>query len=1014
MQTIAPSPAVPTCRPSRTLSKRLLSKQGPYKPAQQPPQQETQLLPRSAGASNRPMKNESVLELVRFFQSQDMPLQSTSSSSLSSAISSLGARDLVRAGHRRLRQLAQARAAAAAAVKAKTKTKTKRASTSSDSNSSGSGCNSSASSHRSSPTSVTSMSSCDSEQSRRLVALQGFLPASVSRALASRRDVEAIGRPWLDDSITLSHHHHHGLDRDSESNDGNRRLLPSLAELGVTFGIEPDADLADLTPPPYHQSVAQAQRPSVISTPPPPCDSARPSDDQDKLRRDSGVEPQEDHAGDQEKSQVQEENTGESDAGEPALAGGRTLRCASDPFTSSFSNPTAIATTRSPPCKLVPECPPRVSSLGACSSLSTRATASPPVKRRLTADCFPHPHGEAWSRAVRSSTGHTNINPVSPLFTDSPPPQPAPTKPLPSLPSPASPTLPGSPPGHAARSKRRACDIEDAMMDDPTASPWDGPSEGSSSNQRATSPTRPVLVPKSPKTSSRTRQTSTSAPSSQPASPTNTTAMTPTRARDLERIRKDRAERVRALRMRDMSATRAQPRDGDRDNGHWELFPKSPKSGSTQGSRPASRPGTSGRRDTNATISTVNTTATNADDTHHRRAGREKDRDREKLRPERSPVRGNPSPPPSFPLPADPPVFRGRHRRTASTGSSGSISPTQNPRGDQPGTPRSTHSSVSRGRSRTNSSYGKQSQSQSQSQSQQQRPESPLLSSDDERYNRSRRRHSRHSSTHTRRSSRPARRRPKNILTNGISIDPAAAKAAAAVTGRKASYPFDYIPPLTPAIKTPQSQEHLSPRSQYTSRSHDSHGNKNGLQNGHHKQNHNQQDHKALEARIAQLERQNKMLQAALLAALDVGVTYDADCVRSGLPTPSSAPRSPTTPGVPPLSATSLHSGLSGLGFADEMPPYGRDPAREQERERERKREKSSGRPTTARRPDSWISVQDWDRDNDRDRQGSYDASGSDGSSASMKELEAMLGDFDFGWPVDDSSRQGSRRPSHA
>lgn len=987
MQTIAPSPAVPTCRPSpgRTLSKRLSKQQ--YKPAPQQ-QQETQLLPRSAGASNRPMKNESVLELVRFFQ--DMPLQSTTSSSLSS----LCAKDLVRAGHRRLRQLAQARAAAAAAVKVKkTKTKTKRASTASESNSSGSSTDfsSSASSARSSssPTSVTSVSSCDSDQSRRLVA---FLPASV------KRDVEAIGRPWLDFS-------HHDLNRHSESNDGNRRpppLLPSLAELGVTLGIEPDADL--LTPPPYHQSVAQAQRPSVISTAPPPCDSASASDDQDKLRRDSGVEQaQEDRDGDQETSEGK--NTG--GAGEPGQQPGRTLRCTSDPFTSTSITPACTtedtdptARARSPPC--TPECPPRVSSRRACSSLGTRAAASPPVQRRLVADCFPHPHGEAWSRAVRSSTGHTNINPVSPLlsFTDSPPPQPAPTKPLPSLPSPEpSPTSPGSPPGHAASSKRRACHLDDAMMDDSTT----GPSEGSSSNQRATSPTRPVLVPKSPRTSSsRTRQTSTSAPSSQPASPTNNT-MTPTRARDLERIRKDRAERVRALRMRDMSATRAQPRDGERDNGHWELFPKSPKSGSTQGSRPASRPGTSGRRDTNATVSTVNT-----DDAHHRRPG---GRDREKLRPERSPVRGNPSPPPSFPLPADPPVFRGSHRRTASAGSSRSISPTQIPHGDRPGTPRSTHSSsVSRGRSRTNSNFRKLSQSQP-------RPDSPLLSSDDEGCNRSRRRHSRHSSTHTRRSSRPARRRPKNILTNGISIDPAAARAAAAVTGRKASYPFDYIPPLTPAIKTSQSQEYLSP----TSRSHDSHGQRNGLPNGN-RQTHHQQDHKALEARIAQLERQNKMLQAALLAALDVGVTYDADCVRSGLPTPSfassapSASRSPTTPGVPPLSATSLHSGLSGLGLADEMPPYGRNPAREheRERERERKREKGSRGPTTARRPDSWISVQDWDRDNDRDRQGSYDASGSDGSSASMKELEAMLGDFDFGWPVDDSSRQGSRRPSHA
>ncbi|KAK2807757.1 hypothetical protein FQN50_005299 [Emmonsiellopsis sp. PD_5] len=52
--------------------------------------------------------------------------------------------------------------------------------------------------------------------------------------------------------------------------------------------------------------------------------------------------------------------------------------------------------------------------------------------------------------------------------------------------------------------------------------------------------------------------------------------------------------------------------------------------------------------------------------------------------------------------------------------------------------------------------------------------------------------------------------------------------------------------------------------------------------------------HPQCEARIAFLERQNKMLQAALIAALDVGVTFDADLVHSGTATP---PTSITTAG---------------------------------------------------------------------------------------------------------------------
>ncbi|EQL35270.1 hypothetical protein BDFG_03018 [Blastomyces dermatitidis ATCC 26199] len=51
--------------------------------------------------------------------------------------------------------------------------------------------------------------------------------------------------------------------------------------------------------------------------------------------------------------------------------------------------------------------------------------------------------------------------------------------------------------------------------------------------------------------------------------------------------------------------------------------------------------------------------------------------------------------------------------------------------------------------------------------------------------------------------------------------------------------------------------------------------------------------HPQCEARIAFLERQNKMLQAALIAALDVGVTFDADLIRSVTATPPISIASP-------------------------------------------------------------------------------------------------------------------------
>jgi hypothetical protein len=133
------------------------------------------------------------------------------------------------------------------------------------------------------------------------------------------------------------------------------------------------------------------------------------------------------------------------------------------------------------------------------------------------------------------------------------------------------------------------------------------------------------------------------------------------------------------------------------------------------------------------------------------------------------------------------------------------------------------------------------------------------------------------------------------------------------------------------------------------------------------------------------LERQNKMLQAALLAALDTGVTFDADCVRSGLPTPLFNPGTAPSPligtGFPPASS------LSGLGLDD----IHHDSHHHTQPIPVRKQNQSP--------PDSWTSS------HGRDRRSSYETTTSDDDgSDSVKELETMLGEFDMSWPGDQPS----------
>ncbi|KAL4749422.1 hypothetical protein BDW72DRAFT_194865 [Aspergillus terricola var. indicus] len=122
-----------------------------------------------------------------------------------------------------------------------------------------------------------------------------------------------------------------------------------------------------------------------------------------------------------------------------------------------------------------------------------------------------------------------------------------------------------------------------------------------------------------------------------------------------------------------------------------------------------------------------------------------------------------------------------------------------------------------------------------------------------------------------------------------------------------------------------------------------------------------------LEGRIEHLERQNKILQAALLAALDVGVKQDLSSLLGA---------SVTSTTTPPLTGTSFStttntssSEASSVG-QDRHTPKGKVPYQ----------------------PESWIASPDSFKDN-------YDS-----DAAETRELEQMIDEFDLDWSSDRSS----------
>nr|KAF3404129.1 hypothetical protein DPV78_002933 [Talaromyces pinophilus] len=237
----APSPVIPTYRPSKktfsTTPRHIIMptaaltdyKQFPRIPKTRKPR------PRSAGASCRPMRNENIADLVRFFQAQEDTEEVNTPKKPTN-----GNMDLIKAGQRRLRHLGQTKPE-------KTSVKSSDASSSS--------------------------SEKRTTQRQHLIALQreGLLPGlgdsnDKSRPSRTKQDVEAIGRPWLDHALesTTSNDDRstsqttlplHGLRSESLSLGD----LAALVEFSVSF---PELYPHESSPPPYQaraQSDSQPQ-----------------------------------------------------------------------------------------------------------------------------------------------------------------------------------------------------------------------------------------------------------------------------------------------------------------------------------------------------------------------------------------------------------------------------------------------------------------------------------------------------------------------------------------------------------------------------------------------------------------------------------------------------------------------------------------------------------------------------------------------------------------------------------
>ncbi|RAH66773.1 uncharacterized protein BO66DRAFT_166482 [Aspergillus aculeatinus CBS 121060] len=851
---VAPSPIVPTCRSSSSTSRT-----GRY--TMSPLSQEVRA--ESPALMLSDSKSDQMTDFLKYIETPSGAPQST------------GARDIFRAGQRRLRQLAQR------------------------------------------PRKNLDPKSKAEETARQLMALQegGFLPSHValspklapkrsshkqsldssrssSRSISnlsfkssSRRDVESIGQPWLSDPLEKKDKPDTQASHPSSL---DLRELTSMVEAAVSCPAQPD----DIDPPPYRPveiSEQSASRPNENRT-----STLNPPSDQN-TRRIEGIEE-----GDTAASRPDTDAPGQS--ADSRRSSTESKASASGPVLASTQN---TQTQPPPTLKLFPDTlPPRVSSKGAWRISGGRPAAPggalplAPAQRAMiepVSECTKL-EADSTSTERQPSTAPDNRNkgtsgePQGKEDTDSsksePPkkscrrpsslpmcaidafPIPAPMRPLPSLPE-MGPTV---------------------TVHERTTS------------ARPASSTRLMLVGK--RSTAENDIEIIGEINSEPAGFASN-ALGPN---TLVRTGPNRAERVMALKKRDVTTGRLYlngldpPEEGNEEEQPADALTPEPETS---------------RDDEN--ISDARKNIEHQPDCNKRY--------------QRIVASEPPSPPPRSPPPMNP----ARH----STGQAGRQFPASSKKWDQ------GFSEELELQSRLNKTTGVQRSGSVHSSSTQERlakekslkvrSESPLPSSDDDCTGASKRTRP---AAGRRRRSRPTPLAFREQATNR----PRSAKKS--LSGHKI--------PLTPRDYRLHGFEGHSPESYHSQRTNQSQESRDARQST--------QIIEALEERITHLERQNKILQAALLAALDVGTKQSLESVLGGLTTPPAT----ATPGT-------------GRSFSSETSTSVSTRARKSYSRRSKK---------PPFRPESWIASPG------SSRRGSY---GTD-DSANVQELEDMMEDLDLDW----------------
>ncbi|KAF9886265.1 hypothetical protein FE257_011878 [Aspergillus nanangensis] len=873
--------------------------------------------------SDAQMKREAVPELVQLFQAQ----------SASSATQGNGARDIFKAGHRRLRQLAQ-RQKKASDPRAKAE-----------------------------------------EASRQLLALQeeGFLPTSKAKRTAaktsidstfsssqsasnlsfkstSRRDVESIGQPWLGDPLDRLHSHE---PIGTQLSSLDLRDLTSFVEAAVS--LPPQLD--DVTPPPYQPS--PHPEPALVNQGPEKLPVGKTShestgSEKQPLGRVEDVSSLPNHANranpmdtteDKKPGPLSVEEKQHSEAKQSEE--GRRSVSAETQSSAVSSKSAAYSTPSSQSLKLFPDnLPPRVSSKAAWRISGVRppganrpqpTTGSPSVavasgntKTQTSGDGAPKTQvSDIPQPANRSLTNtptydrfpqhRSSRRPASlPLGSIHSFPLPAPMRPLPSLPEPVAgintnhgPHIPAN--TQISSTKRRP------GLQPPFSS------GGDKSNTNCNNPDHSEMTPR-PDTPSKILD-GKQAGSTQKATSSKTNEPIQLGITPFVRTGKSRADRVRALKMKDMSASRIYLTGAEN--------PPQGEQGQPSDSQSLSQ----------KTEEVPSHTLSHGDGDKPSMNG-----------------------PPKLTTelvssPLSPPCLKLHHRSSNQqlAGQRSCSSPTRStpacPGSDEgcsslPASSRSSH--ISRCSSCRSSDAAADTKGLSVP-PQYTRAETPIPSSDDECMGRSGK---------LRHPSQPVPKRRRHRPAAIVVGDHGARKMRSAT---KLSSHGHHRGPTTPRKVRSGGFDRLSPQSQHSQSTYVS---QESLHNNH------RSYVAGLEGRIAHLERQNKVLQAALLAALDLGDKPTLETLLSG-------------------SASSLSTPDTGRSFSSTTNPSSVDePAGRDER---------YTRTTKSRIP---YQPQNWIASPGSSRSSSYSSEDSD----HVRELEDMIEDFDFSWVSDKSSLERPQR----